>query len=262
MPAREDGPEVDHGEADVSVTESDMEDWAALWAEEPSREEQHELARVARRASWRGTLIEYADLGFAICIALCILGAIALQPQPATLAIGLLSAGGLFWSSKKRHMLRQATLLAEARDRVVLLEHEIARTSAEHKRAAIGMWATPLVILSGAMLAYLLTHSGSLAGFGASLVESMTKVPDHRGYPGLDLSAGAACAAAQAGPRRASLAPRCISGRSAAGWLPARLITGFSAFSRTSDSFRPLARLKRRGRKGRHLVGGPPGPAG
>ena len=161
----------------MSVTESDMEDWAALWAEEPSREEQHELARVARRASWRGTLIEYADLGFAICIALCILGAIALQPQPATLAIGLLSAGGLFWSSKKRHMLRQATLLAEARDRVVLLEHEIARTSAEHKRAAIGMWATPLVILSGAMLAYLLTHSGSLAGFGASLVESMTEVP-------------------------------------------------------------------------------------
>lgn len=162
----------------MSLDGPEMDEWAALWREEePSAQDRSVLQRRARRVAWRSTIFQHADVVLAMVLAFCIVAALATRLQPATAAVGVLSAAGLIWSSRKRHRLSQAALLIEIRDRTLVLDHEIGRIEAEHGRATLGVWMTPPLILTGALLTFLLRHDGGFAGFRTMLIESMTSLP-------------------------------------------------------------------------------------
>lgn len=158
--------------------EHDLDDFAALWAEPPTTAEQTEVRAIARRVSVRATFFEYADLGVGLFIAAAVLIALLLQPAPVTLAIGLVAAAALLWSSWQRHQLkRQIVSLLEVSDRTDLLERQIRRVGTSLRHAMLGLVAAPPVFLLFAMLTQSLYAGGSLAGFGDAVIEAVTAVP-------------------------------------------------------------------------------------
>lgn len=149
----------------------DLDDLASLWAEEPSHEEQEELSALARHVSWRATVFHYWDIGLGAAIAAGVLLAVLLQPAPVTLAVGLVAAGGLLWSTWKRHQLKkQVGLLMEVSERSRLLDLQIRRIHTDLRGALVGLFATPPTIILFGMLAHSVEQGGSLAGFGEMLV--------------------------------------------------------------------------------------------
>jgi hypothetical protein len=156
----------------------DLDDFASLWAEEPTPDEKAELVGLAQRVSWRATFLEYWDIGLGVAIAAAALLAVLLQPAPVTLAIGLVAAGGLLWSTWKRHLLkRQVTLLLEVSDRTHLLDLEVRRISTDLQRALVGLVATPPAIALFGMLTHSLSQGGSLAGFGGAVIRNFSSGP-------------------------------------------------------------------------------------
>lgn len=159
----------------MSVPRDDFDDLAALWAEEPAAEEQAELVGLAQRVSWRAMLLQYWDVGLGVAIAFGAVLAVLLQPAPVTLAIGLVAAGGLFWSTWKRHLLKkQVALLLGVSERTHLLDVEIRRVTTDLHRAVVGLFATPAAITLFAVLTYSLDHGGSLAGLGQAMTEKLS----------------------------------------------------------------------------------------
>jgi hypothetical protein len=150
----------------------DLDDLAGFWAEEPSADEQVALAVLAQRVSWRATLFHYWDLGLGIAIAAGVLLAILLRPAPVTLAIGFVAAGGLLWSSWKRHLLKQQVeLLLDISERTHLLDVQIQRVAADLHRARVTLFAMPPALVLFGMLTHSLNGGGSLAGLAQAVVE-------------------------------------------------------------------------------------------
>jgi hypothetical protein len=155
----------------VSSDIHDLDDFPALWAEEPVEEERAELHGIARRVSLRATLFHYADLALGVAIALGALLAVVLQPAPVTLAVGIVAGGGLFWSSWRRHLLKkEIALLMQVSDRTDLLEIQTRRVTTDLHRSVIGLLATPPAIVLFALLSHSLVQGGSLAGFQDMLI--------------------------------------------------------------------------------------------
>jgi len=156
----------------------DLDDLAGLWAEEPTPEHETELRAIAGRVSLKGLVLQYGDLGIGILITAMVLLALITRPAPVTVAVGLVAAAGLVWSSWKRHLLKtQIDLLLLAGDRSDLLDREIARVEAHLHRALVALWAAPPAVLLFAVLAYSVENGGSLAGFTDNLIRSATLFP-------------------------------------------------------------------------------------
>lgn len=156
----------------------DLDDFASLWADEPTREERSELFDIARRVSFRAGLLDLADLGVAAFIAAGLLLAVLLQPAPVTVAIGSVAAFGLLWTSWKRYLLKkQVAQLLEIDDRTDLIDLQIRRVTTDLHRSLIGLFATPPAIILCAMLNHALEQGGSLAGFGDVLIVGLMNVP-------------------------------------------------------------------------------------
>jgi len=156
----------------------DLDDLAGLWAEEPTPEHETELRAIAGRVSLKGLVLQYADLGIGILITAMVLLALITRPAPVTVAVGLVAAAGLVWSSWKRHLLKtQIDLLLLTGDRSDLLDREIARVEAHLHRALVALWAAPPAVLLFAVLAYSVENGGSLAGFTDNLIRSATLFP-------------------------------------------------------------------------------------
>lgn len=153
----------------------DLDDLATLWAEEPPAGERAELIELAQRVSWRATLFHYWDIGLGLAIAAGVLLAILLQPAPVTIAIGLVAAAGLFWSTWKRHLLKkQVELLLRVNERTQLLDVQIRRVTTDLHRALVTLFAMPPAILLFGMLTHSLDHGGSLAGLGEAVIGKFT----------------------------------------------------------------------------------------
>ncbi len=162
----------------MSVNEPDMDDWAALWAEEPSCEEQVELHAIAKRVTLREAVFQYADFALAVLLAAGVLVALAIRPAPATIAVGLIAALGVLWYSWKQHELkRQIVALLETRKRADLLDLEIKRAQTALTRSTLGLWGTPPAIILFAALTYGIWNGGSFDGFGDMLIRSAMEVP-------------------------------------------------------------------------------------
>jgi hypothetical protein len=156
----------------------DLDDLAGLWAEEPTPEHETELRAIAGRVSLKGLVLQYADLGIGILITAMVLLALITRPAPVTVAVGLVAAAGLVWSSWKRHLLKtQIDLLLLTGDRSDLLDREIARVEAHLHRALVALWAAPPAVLLFAVLAYSIENGGSLAGFTDNMIRSATLFP-------------------------------------------------------------------------------------
>jgi hypothetical protein len=159
----------------VSSDLHDLDDLAALWAEEPSLNERSELCALAQRVSWRATLFQYWDAGLGVAIAAAVLLAILARPAPLTLAIGLIAAAGVLWSTRKRHLLKKrVALLLRVSERTKFLDLEIRRVKTDLHLALVGLSASPLAILLFGMLTHSFDQGGSLAGFGQAVAEKLT----------------------------------------------------------------------------------------
>lgn len=156
----------------------DLDDLAGLWAEEASADEQAELQAMAARVSVRASLFHYADLGLGVAIAAGVLIALFANPAPVTVAVGLVAAALLLWSTWQRHQLRQEIqLLLTVENRSDLVELEIQRAERKLLHARLGLWAGPPVMILFALLTYAMANDGSLAGVTAHLVRSATFLP-------------------------------------------------------------------------------------
>lgn len=156
----------------------DLDDLAFLWAEEPTAGEREALEAIARRVSFRDALLDYADPAIAALITAGVLAALLLQPAPVTVAVGLVAAAALLWSSWKRYQLkRQIIASLEISNRCDLLERQIGRVRGSLHHAQLGLVAAPPVFLLFAMLTHSIYQDGSLAGFGPAVIGAVTDVP-------------------------------------------------------------------------------------
>lgn len=162
----------------MSVDEPNMDDWAALWAEEPPLAEREEVHAIAARVSRRARLFEYADLAVAIVITAGVLLALLVRPSPVTLAVGFVAAAGVFWPCWQRHQLKsEIKQLVSISDRFRLIELQHRRLAAELRRSTLALLGTPIAILLFAMLTHSLERGGSLHGFSTMLLEALTDLP-------------------------------------------------------------------------------------
>ena len=162
----------------MSVHPEEFDNLASLWAEEPSFEQRTEFRSLAEQISLRATILEYADLAIGIAIAAGVFVALALRPAPVTLAVGLVAAAGLLWSSWRRHLLRrQIASLLVVSDRTDLLDLQIRQVTTALQRSLIGVVAVVPVYLLFAMLTHSIQSGGTLAGFGSTLLMAMTEMP-------------------------------------------------------------------------------------
>ena len=156
----------------------DLDDLAGLWAEEASADEQAELHAMACRVARRAALIDHADLGIGLAIAAAVLVALLLRPAPVPLAVGLVAAAALLWSSWTRFQLKRQILASlEVSDRADLLDRDIRRVTTALHHAQLGLFAAAPVFLLFAMLTHSVFQGGSLAGFVSAMSGAMATMP-------------------------------------------------------------------------------------
>lgn len=155
------------------MTEPEFDDFAKLWQQSFTHDEEQAFRALARRVSVRTRLLHHADLGIGIFLIIAITVALFIQPAPATLAVGILTMAGIGWSSWKRHVLARLGGHAGAADRRAVVDAAVANLSADLRRSNVGL----LLFFPGVLLGALLNYSvkrGTLDGFGRTLWSSLT----------------------------------------------------------------------------------------
>jgi hypothetical protein len=155
----------------------DLDVLALLWTEEPPEAERRLVEDSANRALRRARLIDHAEVGIALLIFGAILIVLALDPAPATMAVGAICALILLWSSWKRHALSQVAIWLETDDRCVLLEDEAAKVRAKLKRARLGLWLFAPSLLLGFFFAHSVIWDGDLGGSGLVFLRGLVEPP-------------------------------------------------------------------------------------
>jgi hypothetical protein len=150
---------------------AEFDDLALLWAQDPAPEEARLVERLARRASWQGTLLQHIDKGIAIAVAGGIAVIVLREGSSAAALSGVLLVLGLAWTTWKRHMLWKLESDIGAADRELMLADAARRTELRLKRTnASLLLIVPMFLLAG-LFVYRLRGSKDLAlveGFNAA----------------------------------------------------------------------------------------------
>ena len=155
------------------MTDPEFDDFAKLWQQSFTADEQQAFRALARRVSLRTRLLRHADIGIGLLLIVAIAVALAIQPAPAALAVGILTMAGIGWSSWKRHVLARLGGQAAAPDRRAVVEAAAANVREDLRRSNLGL----LLFFPGVLLGALLNHSvkhGTLRGVDGALWRSVT----------------------------------------------------------------------------------------
>lgn len=158
------------------MSPSDFDEIARLWQQEPSPDEERAFQQMARKASGRARWLDRAETGLAILLVAAVLIALFLAPEPATIAVGILTVVAISWSSWKRHMLGQVDAMVVDGDRRSFIDAAVAQVAASLRRSTFGLW----LLLPGILLGALLRHSydrEGFDGFGEALLSAAADWP-------------------------------------------------------------------------------------
>lgn len=150
------------------MTGEEFDDFATLWRDEPSPEEQAELEALARQTRRRVWFMQQLEIGGGVLLLLALIAGLALTPVPAALFAGALLAAVLIWSSWRRYMLTRVALLVDTSGHETLLENAIKSTEIRLRRSGFGLWLIIPGYLLGTMTLHAMTHK-SLSGFPDAL---------------------------------------------------------------------------------------------
>jgi hypothetical protein len=129
------------------MNETEFDDLARLWAQDPDPSEIRHVERLARRASRRARLIQYADIGGGIAIAGGVAVLMLREGVRTTGISGLLLFAGLAWMTWKRNILWEAEL-DPAADRETFVNASARSAKARLRRTNIGAVSVlPLALL-------------------------------------------------------------------------------------------------------------------
>lgn len=157
------------------MTGDDFDDFAELWRDEPSPEEQKALETIARRASRRARFAQRFEIGGGILLLIAIVVGLLSTRGTGTIAAGIALALAIIWSSWRRYLLAQAALLVDTSNRQRLIESGIRSTEARLLRSRLGLW----LLLPGYILGSITSYGvvkGNLDGFWSELVRQSLPV--------------------------------------------------------------------------------------
>lgn len=155
----------------------DLDEFARLWREEPSPEESKAFKQLAGKAARRARLAGYAEIGTTAIIAAAILMALLIAKGALTVAIGMVLLVVLFWSARKRHMLRRVAIIISSSDGGSLVQKEIVKCRADLRRTTIGLFLYPPAVPLAHMLVNSVAMGGSLGNYWQLLVKHLTAGP-------------------------------------------------------------------------------------
>lgn len=150
----------------------EADELALLWAEVAEPEEERLVETLARRASWRGRLLQYADLGGAIALAGGVAVVVLKEGGELTAVSGLLLILALAWQTWKRSTLWDVELGAAGNRELFLADAERAAL-ARLKRTELSMIV--LLPVSLAAMWFALALFGDADGFAGAIGEAIAR---------------------------------------------------------------------------------------
>jgi hypothetical protein len=154
------------------VSHIEADELALLWAEVAEPEEERLVETLARRASWRGRLLQYADLGGAIALAGGVAVVVLKEGGELTAVSGLLLILALAWQTWKRSTLWDVELSAAGNRELFLADAEKA-AAARLKRTELSILL--LLPVSLAAMWFALALFGGADSFAGALGEAMAR---------------------------------------------------------------------------------------
>ncbi len=133
------------------MTDPDLMDFAELWQQEPSAEEQAMFEEAARKVRLRGRFLAYADFALAAVIVAGMILGFLLQPGAYSAAIAGLLIVATVWLSIKRRAVRQMAKTLDTTNREAFIKSSVRNANASVRRVLLSLWFLPL----GALLAVL-----------------------------------------------------------------------------------------------------------
>jgi hypothetical protein len=117
----------------------DFADLESLWRQEPDPEEQRIFRSLARATSRRAKLLQYGEILLALFLVAGVLATLFLAPRPATVALAILLAASLGWSSWKRHNLAQVAMMLDRSSREAFVASAVQSARARLRRSNLGL---------------------------------------------------------------------------------------------------------------------------
>jgi hypothetical protein len=155
------------------MKETESDEFARLWAQDPEPEEVQLFERLARRVGWRSRLLRYADVGGAIVIVGGIVVLMLREGGRLTAVSGLLLVLGLTCLAWKRNTLWEAEL-DPAADRETFLLASARAAKARLRRMNLGVVSVlPLASLA-LWFGYRYRHP-EIDSMGAAMAEALAR---------------------------------------------------------------------------------------
>lgn len=151
----------------------DFDDVTALWQQEPSAAESRAFEQLARQASRKARLMQYAEVGLGAVLIACVLIALSFDAAPATVAIGALIVLAVGWSAWSRNFAAEVRRIVDTSDRERLLDSAVEDARRRLRHSTIGILLLPPGFLLGVLLKYSLGSQGDLGGFFRSFLASL-----------------------------------------------------------------------------------------
>lgn len=129
----------------------DFDEFAALWKQEPTAEEEQVFQSLARTVSRRARLIYRIELGLAVFLAIGLLAALFLKQAPGTWVVGTLVLAALGWSSWKRYELQRVATIVDCSDRQSLLAGAVTTARGRLRQSTWSLILVPPVFLALAL---------------------------------------------------------------------------------------------------------------
>jgi len=143
----------------------DFDDIADLWQQEPSADESRAFEQLARRASRKARLMQFAEVGLGAVLIACVLIALSLDAAPATVAIGALIVLAVSWSAWSRNFAAEVRRIVHTSDRERLLDRAVESARRRLRHSTIGIVLLPPGFVLGVLLKYSAGAQGDLRGF-------------------------------------------------------------------------------------------------
>lgn len=140
----------------------DVDEFAALWQDEPDPLEQAQMEAYARTARRRGKLLDLIDYAYWIWfLVIFVLGSF-ISTIPLTIAFAVPLMLGLTWITLRRRRLRQMTRAMSTSDRAAFLETSLRSARANLRRTIIGLASIPFVVPAAVFFKVSIKTGGSL----------------------------------------------------------------------------------------------------
>jgi phosphatidylglycerophosphate synthase len=127
----------------------DMDEFAALWQDEPDPAEQARMEAYARAARRRGRLLDYLDYATVLAVAIMIVAGSFISTSPLTIAVAVPLMIAVTWMTYQRRRLRQMARTLNTSGRTAFFESSLRNARVNLRRNTIGLASMPFLVPAG-----------------------------------------------------------------------------------------------------------------